>query len=116
VRMNKIDLEKLMEESMKLLKRGDTLQASEKLYKIAEECIKILAIQEHPDLGVKDYWPTWLIWKQVDELANIYGSDLRNQWNAAWMLHTKGFHENSLTKDDVMQNVQQISNFIDYLS
>ncbi|MBP1448969.1 MAG: hypothetical protein JZD41_02980, partial [Thermoproteus sp.] len=35
--------EKLLEEGLELVRRGDSVQASEKLYKAAEECIKAMA-------------------------------------------------------------------------
>lgn len=41
--------EKYFREAVELLEKGDPVQASEKLYKAAEECIKILACLENLD-------------------------------------------------------------------
>lgn len=105
----------MVDESITLLKHNDPMQASEKLYKVAEECIKLLAIKNDPKLGKNDYWSSGTLKHQVSVLTKKYGDDLKTAWDAAWFLHTVGFHEDDLTVDEVYDRLDPIKSLIELL-
>ena len=63
--------EKYLEEAKNYLEKGDPVQASEKLYKVVEECIKALAeylkIPEAEKAKSFGRWFTWLLEKPREE-------------------------------------------------
>ncbi|QRF76165.1 Archaeal PaREP1/PaREP8 family protein [Thermoplasmatales archaeon] len=88
MRMTKSEILDIIEKASQLLADNDLLDASEKLYKAAEESIKVLAIKENSNLDSSDYWTTRTLWDQVRTLAGIYGDEVRNSWDAAWRVST----------------------------
>ena len=79
--------EKFLAEGRELIYR-DPVQASEKLYKAAEEAVKALAkvfnlpqVDEAEKIGV---WTAELLFKAVNTLAKKFGEDIRSWWHTAW--------------------------------
>ena len=93
------ELKKRFREALELLEKGDAVQASEKLYKVAENAVKILSemnrILEYEKACQKGTWWTRLLDKAAKRLGNIYGEEVLDAWTTAYELHQKGFTKNS---------------------
>jgi hypothetical protein len=79
----------------------DPIQASEKLYKAAEEAVKALAIFYNlQDVlsGVegKGRWTVSYLEKAVEAISERLGGWFLQSWDNAWALHVWGFHEAKL--------------------
>ena len=91
-----------LEEADELLGRGDTLQASEKLYKAAEEAIKILSgilLEDDiiSEVRNKD-WNTEIINKAVFKLSSILGKWIIESWGSAIALITVNLDAQQIKK------------------
>lgn len=111
-----IEPKQLLEFLGKAIKEEDPIQASEKLYKVAEDCIKLLAmlreITQYKKASQKDHWVTRLLNEAADELGNIYGEELRDAWSKAYELHVRGFHEEAMTLDEVREGATRIEDLV----
>lgn len=110
-------IEGYLEEGKEYLRAGDGVQASEKLYKAAEETVKALA-QVYAD-GVwkevkeKGKWTSPLLFEAVRWIARNMGSDeVRYYWHTAWFLHVEGFHEGRLSLDYIKEQVEDIEKLV----
>jgi hypothetical protein len=79
----------------------DPVQASEKLYKAAEEAVKALAIFYNLQdvlAGVeeKGRWTVSYLEKAVEAISERLGGWFLQSWDNAWALHVWGFHEAKL--------------------
>jgi hypothetical protein len=91
-----------LEDADELLDRGDTLQASEKLYKAAEEAIKILSgilLEDDiiSEVRNKD-WNTEIINKAVFKLSSILGKWIIESWGSAIALITVNLDAQQIKK------------------
>ena len=106
------EAKKLLEFLEEAKEEGDPIQASEKLYKVAENCIKLLAkvneSQEYKKSEKEGGWWTKLLDKAAHSLGNIYGEELRDTWSRAYELHQKGFHEETMTLEEVREAIPKI--------
>ncbi len=90
--------EKYLEEARSYVERGDAVQASEKLYKVVEECVKALAellnlpeVEKAKRLG---RWFTWLLGSASSRASKVLGEPrIEFVWGIAYDLHVWGFHE-----------------------
>ncbi|MEM2661413.1 MAG: PaREP1 family protein, partial [Nitrososphaeria archaeon] len=79
--MSESMIKSLLSESEVYISKGGVVQASEKLYKAAEECIKLLA--KHFKLGEvevaeeKGRWTVTLLERAVEALTGKLGVDVR---------------------------------------
>jgi hypothetical protein len=110
------EIERYLEEGRSYIESEDVVQASEKLYKAAEETIKSLA-QSYADgiwkeVKEKGRWTSPLLFKAVRQIAEKLGGELRNYWDTAWTLHVEGFHEARLDIDDVKERVENIEKLV----
>ena len=96
-----------LELSLRYLSEGralvdkDPVQASEKLYKAAEEAVKALVIfYDLQDVlaGVeeKGRWTVSYLEKAVEAISEKLGGWFGEAWDRAWALHVWGFHEAKL--------------------
>lgn len=96
---------KYLEEAEKLIEKGDVVQASEKLYKAAEESIKAMALhlnlEEAGEARGKGRWTLGLLDKAARRLAEIVDARILDDWDHAFFLHVEGFHEARLSVDQV---------------
>ncbi|NON63151.1 PaREP1 family protein [Acidianus sp. RZ1] len=116
------DLQKLLKEIKEELSTSDPIQASEKLYKVAEECVKTLAIKynvkikvrkdQYVDASLIESWSSYMLFQAVEKLSNILGKDLEEGWNTAWELHLRGFHENELTTDEILDRIVDVQKLL----
>ena len=87
--------ERHLKEGKEYLAREDPVQASEKLYKVVEECIK--ALSEHYSLGIlrevekEGRWRTWLLGSASRELAGKLNEPrIADAWARAYDVHVWG--------------------------
>ena len=100
------------ERGLRLARRGDAVQASERLYKAVEEGIKALAMAKDLDEARRALrrrgWGTRLL----DRAAARLGEEALRAWVAGYYLHVEGFHEARLGVDEVMNKVPLIEPLI----
>jgi len=90
--------ERFLEEAKKYIEQNDAVQASEKLYRAAEECIKALAQRYRvPELGEaakKRRLGAWTLEKAATRLAQQLGEErIKAARFYAYGIHVWGFHE-----------------------
>lgn len=87
------------------LQKGDPVQASEKLYRVAEECIKVLACLKGLEECKRAQRGTWwakLLVGAASKLARLEKMSLiLEAWSLAYDAYVRGFHEHSLDSEDV---------------
>ncbi len=102
------------------LERGDAVQASEKLYKAVEECIKVLAclegLEECRRAREEGGWWTRLLARAARRLSSKLGTDLiRVAWEEGYDLHVHGFHEHAFGVEEVRQGVAVVEKLLQYV-
>lgn len=111
--------EKSLIEAEDYLSKGDVVQASEKLYKAAEECIKALAKQYAvPQLETarrRGGWDTWLLGQAATDLARRLGEErISYAWSKAYEVHVWSFHEAKYRVEDVETALPIVSWLLSY--
>lgn len=103
-------------EAIEYLKKGDSMQAAEKLYKVAENAIKILSevnrIPEYEKARQEGTWWTKLLDKAAKRLRDIYGEELLDAWTTAYKFHQKGFHEEQLAMEEIEEEAYKIEDLL----
>jgi len=98
--------EKSLEEAREFIKQRNAVQASEKLYKAVEECIKALAevfnASQLKEVRKRGKWDTWLLGMAATDLSKRLGEErIRLAWKDAYDIHVWGFHEAKYRVEDV---------------
>ena len=107
---------KYLEEGRALIDR-DPVQASEKLYKAAEEAVKALAVSFQLSDILKRVEERWR-WTATDldrsarAIAKKLGEWFRRSWDSAWLLHVWGFHEARLDADAVRERAPDVEKMV----
>jgi hypothetical protein len=108
--------ERFLEEG-KVLTDKDSVQASEKLYKAAEEIVKALAV--HYSLGnilkiveKRGRWAVAELEEAVELISQRVGEWFITSWDSAWALHVWGFHEAKLGSKAVKIRVPYIERMV----
>ena len=108
--------EKYLDEGKKLIEK-DPIQASEKLYKAAEEIVKALTI--HFNLAEiltktrsRGGWTVTDIDKAVKEISDRIGLWFLDSWDHAWILHVWGFHEGKMDKESIKVRLPRIEKMV----
>jgi hypothetical protein len=104
--------EKFLVEGRELIDR-DPVQASEKLYKAAEEVVKALAtalnLEEARKAIESGDWGSRLLNKAAEAIADKLSlEEFSLWWKAAFYLHVEGFHEARLENIDVKRNYKYV--------
>jgi hypothetical protein len=112
-----------LELSLRYLEEGknlvdkDPVQASEKLYKAAEEAVKALTI--HLDLkGIlesvekRGRWTVTELEKAVIKISEKLGRWFISAWDSAWALHVWGFHEAKFDDEDVRERLPDVEKIV----
>ena len=112
-------IEKFFLEGEKYLDEGDTVQASEKLYKAVEEGIKLLArkqnLPEYEQAEKDGRWQSKLLVRAAGRLArDLERREIRDAWLRAFHLHVWGFHECALGIEDIRQDLPSIRWLVNY--
>jgi hypothetical protein len=115
----RVDAKDHLELALRYLEEGkslvdeDPVQASEKLYKAAEEVVKSLT--SHFGLsdiikrvGERGRWTATELEKAVEAITEKVGEWFRYSWDAAWVLHVWGFHEAKLDSKAVKLRLPSI--------
>lgn len=119
----KIAVEAHVELALKYLEEGrgladkDTVQASEKLYKAAEEVVKALAIHYGFDdilnrVNERGRWTVTELEKAVLRISKHLGDWVRAVWDEANYLHVWGFHEAKLDAAAVRLRLPDIERMV----
>jgi len=110
-------IKEFLNEGKRNIELGDSIQASEKLYKAAEEAVKSLA-QAHGDgvwkeVAEEGRWTSPLLFKGVMQIArSLRNEQVRRYWNTVWTLHVEGFHEGRLSIDYVKEEAKDIEELV----
>jgi hypothetical protein len=111
-----VNLRKYLEEGGEYIKQNDPVQASEKLYKAAEEAVKVLAQIYAPDIYEKAQnkgrWSVTLLDKAVEEMAKRE-KEIRHYWDTAFKLHVDGFHEMRLDISSVETRMAEVEALVE---
>jgi hypothetical protein len=108
--------EKFLVEGRELIDK-DPIQASEKLYKAAEEVVKTLAVvlnlPEARKAIESSGWWSKLLEKAVQGIAKTLNvKEFILWWDSAYKLHVDGFHEAKLSSEDVKERYEYIENMV----
>ena len=104
-------------EEGKRLADGDPVQASEKLYKAAEEVVRALAVYYNLDdilgrVAERGRWTVTELSKAVLRISDKLGEWFRHSWNSAWALHVWGFHEARFDSEVVRRYLPDIERMV----
>ena len=105
-----------LEEGKSLADR-DPVQASEKLYKAAEEAVKALALRRRlkdilARVRERGRWTVTDLSKAALRLSEVMGRWILDSWDHAWALHVWGFHEAKLDVEDVKARLLYIERLV----
>jgi hypothetical protein len=96
--------------------KEDAVQASEKLYKCAEEAVKVLSgrfkLEEYEEAKRIGRWTTTVLFRAVERIAEVMGRDIEHYWNTTWTLHVEGFHEARLEISYVSRSLEDIEELV----
>ena len=111
--------EYMLERAREELERGDPVQASEKLYKAVEECIKTLAclegLEECGEARREGQWWTKLLSRAARKLARKLNEPIiLEAWKSAYDLHIHGFHEHALGIEEVKEDLPVVEKLVRY--
>ena len=105
-------VKRFLKEGEELLKKGEVVQACEKIYKAAEDAVKILAKTHAPDIyreaESRGRWTVSLLGKAVRSLERKLDEDVGRGWDAAWVLHVEGFQEERLDAEAVKWRLRHV--------
>lgn len=98
--------EKMLREAEDYIARGEVIQASEKLYKVVEECIKALAerhrVSQLEEVRRRKRWDTWLLGMASTDLSKMLREErISLAWSKAYEIHVWGFHEAKYRVEDI---------------
>jgi len=108
---------KFFEEGLELVEK-DPVQASEKLYKAMEECVKAVAklldLKDVVDrVKARGRWTVTDLERVVRRASEVIGEELGIAWDAANYLHVWGFHEAKLSPESVKARAPSIRRAIE---
>ena len=110
------ELKKRFREALEYISKGDAVQAAEKLYKVAENSVKILSeINRLPEYEVARKQGTWwtkLLNRAARRLRDIYGEEIIDAWTTAYKFHQMGFHEEQLTAEEILKEAYKVEGLI----
>ena len=114
-------IKEFLNEGKRYIELGNSIQASEKLYKAAEEAVKNLA-RAHAngvwkEVAEEGRWTSPLLFKGVIQIArSLKNEQVKRYWNTAWTLHVEGFHEGRLSIDyvkEVAKDIEELVNLVE---
>ena len=113
------EVKRFFNEGKELLKKGEVVQASEKIYKAAEDAVKILAkeyaAEAYAEAEHNGRWSASLLREAVRRIENRLGEDVGRGWAEAWILHVEGFHERRLSKEDVFSGLKHVERLVNLI-
>jgi len=114
-------IKEFLSEGKSYVQLGNSIQASEKLYKAAEEAVKNLsrayADGVWKEVAEEGRWTSPLLFKAVIQIArSLKNEQVKRYWNTAWTLHVEGFHEGRLSIDyvkEVAEDIEELVNLVE---
>jgi len=108
---------RFLEDGRKLVDKDPT-QASEKLYKAAEECVKALAMHFKLESVIEKVrgrgrWTTTELEKAVEAISDKVGRWFEEAWDRAWSLHVWGFHESKFDAEAVRRRLPYVEKMVE---
>jgi hypothetical protein len=114
-----LDAKQHLELALRYLEEGRPLadknpvQASEKLYKVAEEAVKALTAYFNLSDVIKRVsergrWTATELEKAVLRISEKLGEWFFDSWDKAWALHVWGFHEAKFDSEDVKKRLPAV--------
>lgn len=112
-------IEGFLAEGKEYISKGKPVQASEKLYKAVEECIKLLAekekLPEYEEAERGGRWWSRLLMRAARNLARKRNKgQIEVVWAIAFDLHIWGFHEKALSIEHIKPDVPYVEWLVDY--
>jgi hypothetical protein len=101
----------------KSLTDKDPAQASEKLYKAAEEVVKAFTVHFNLTdiirrVDERGRWTATELEKAVLRISGKLGEWFFDSWDKAWALHVWGFHEAKFDTEDVKRRLPAIEKMV----
>jgi hypothetical protein len=101
----------------KSLTDKDPVQASEKLYKAAEEVVKAFTVHFNLTdiirrVDERGRWTATELEKAVLRISGKLGEWFFDSWDKAWALHVWGFHEAKFDIEDVKRRLPAIEKMV----
>jgi len=101
----------------KALVEKDPIQASEKLYKAAEEVVKSLTTYFNfgdiiKRVDERGRWTATELEKAVLRISEKLGDWFFDSWDKAWALHVWGFHEAKFDSEDVKKRLPALEKMV----
>lgn len=115
-----VEISQFVAEGKEYIAKGDAVQASEKLYKAVEECIKVLAeryrIPEYEKAEKDGRWRSYLLGKAAGRLSdNLKEKEIGNAWARAFEIHVWGFHEGKYGVEEIKRNVPYVEWIVNFV-
>ena len=111
-------VEKYLEEAKKYIAKGDAVRASEKLYKVVEECVKalteVLRVGEAVEAKSKGRWFTWLLGSAARSVVEKLGEPkVVEAWAIAYDVHVWGSHEAKYSADKTAWGLKYVERLLE---
>jgi hypothetical protein len=118
--MKAVEIARFIDESKEYIAKGDAIQASEKLYKAVEECIKLLAEQhklpQYHEAKEDGRWRSYLLAQAAGKLAyNLQKKEIEDAWARAFNIHVWGFHEGKFGVEEIKRNIPYIEWLVEFV-
>lgn len=118
--MRSEEISRFIDESKEYIAKDDAIQASEKLYKAVEECIKVLAekrkLPEYEKADKDGRWRSYLLAQAAGKLAeDLKKKEIEDAWLRAFSIHVWGFHEGKFGVEEIKRNVPYVEWLVNYL-
>jgi len=106
------ELKRRFEEALEFVERKDAVQAAEKLYKVAENAVKILSqinkLQEYEEAKRAGTWWTKLLDRTARKLRRYLWRGATRCLGNGIRASPKGFHEEQLTVEEILEKAYKI--------
>jgi hypothetical protein len=118
--METVEIPRFVKESKEYIAKGDAMQASEKLYKAVEECIKLLAekhkLPKYAEAGKDGRRSSYLlVWAARKLASDLKKNEIEDTWARAFNIHVWGFHEGKLDVEDIKPDVPYMEWLVDFV-
>jgi hypothetical protein len=112
-------IEGILNKAKECIKDQDVIQSSEKIYKVVEECIKLLAekngLPEFREAKKEGRWWAHLLGRSSSTLSKrLRENRIHETWAIAYDLHVWGFHERKYGIEEVQRGLPYAEWILDY--
>jgi hypothetical protein len=118
--MKVVEISRYVDEGKEYIAKDDAVQASEKLYKAVEECIKVLAerykLPEYEKAENDGRWRSYLLAQAAGRLADdLKNKEVEDVWARAFNIHVWGFHEGKFGVEEIKRNVPSVEWLVNFV-